>query len=290
MEGSHYIDPLPGAGWLEKAYAYLRILSLDVVAGAVGAGAMVAKLTGTSPEWPFYLVLGLAVWVIYTLDHLLDARRMGEQASTPRHRFHHLYFRPLLAIWLSLAATCLGLAIVFLGPVGLYFGFGMAGLTLGHLLLVRWVGAKTSPFLIKEVGVTLVYCMGIWGLPVIWGEAWGEPRTVGLFLRFTLLALINLLEFSLYEKDLDAADGQTSFVLALGEKRSRWLIALLLAVFWLSVLAGAAHWDRFLGVEALMGLGLTLLLFKPDWFKNLERYRTLGDGVFLLPYLSLWGG
>lgn len=285
------IDPLPGAGKLEKAYAYLRLLSLDVVGGAIGAALMVVDLTGADVEWPFFVVLGLAVWLIYTLDHLLDAQKLGASASTPRHQFHHRFFKPLLVIWTILLLACGGMALTLMGKTAILFGLGMLGMTLGHLLLVRWVGDKTSPFLIKEMGVTLVYCLGIWGLPLLVSGTWNAPSLLALLVQFVLLALVNLLEFSMFEHDLDAQDGQTSFVRAIGKKATRRLVmALLLLVFALSAVLfcyGAQAVGKVALIHALMGAGLVCLLVWPRTFVNLERYRAWGDGVFLLPYLCL---
>ena len=40
--------------------------------------------------------LGLTVWIIYTIDHLRDAKKISHQASTERHRFHQRNFRILI--------------------------------------------------------------------------------------------------------------------------------------------------------------------------------------------------
>jgi hypothetical protein len=45
-----------------------------------------------------YILLGMAVWCIYTLDHLWDAKSISGKASTKRHVFtkniflHYCYY------------------------------------------------------------------------------------------------------------------------------------------------------------------------------------------------------
>ena len=288
---------------MAKPYAQLRLLSVDVVAGAVGAGIMVSRWTGAEMEWPFFVVLGFCVWLVYTLDHLLDARRLGDKASTDRHRFHHRHFKTLGIVWLVLAAIAGTLAFWKLGEQGIWFGVGMSGLTLLHLFLVKLVGDKTSPFLTKEMGVALVYAAGIWGLPAIKSGAWQEPIFWCGFGIFFLLATINLIEFSIYEVEIDENDGHTSFVRALGKKRARRLVLglLFLTAFGLLFLfifdwKHASESGRLMVETAtrlqwiylLMLLLLNALFQYPRYFGINERYRAWGDGAFLIPFLSLW--
>lgn len=272
-------------GW----YARLRLLSLDVMAGALAGGWMVSSWLGHEMIWAFYVVLPLAVWLIYTLDHLLDARRLKENASTPRHQFHFRYFKPLAAAVALLGAVCLGLALLFLGEQGVYFGLGMGALVLLHLLLVKVVGDKTSPWLIKESGVALVYCAGIWGLPALESGTWMQTDFWVAFGQFFLLALVNLLEFSLYEHDIDEADGHSSFVRAIGERGTRRLIYVLLVLFGGGVLwfvsQASGEWLLLQLVFGLMAAVLLALVAAPSWFGRAERYRSWGDGAFLLPFL-----
>ena len=270
----------------------MRLLSLDVAAGALGAGIMVAGFLNQPMHWAWYLILPLAVWTIYTGDHLLDAYRLKENASTPRHQFHYKFITMLSIIALFCVVVCIAMALLFLGKTGFYFGLGMGGLVLIHLALVKLVGERTSPFLVKEFGVALIYTLGIWGLPILEADLAGEGIAMLPMVQFLLLALANLLTFSLFEHDLDEADGQTSFVRALGKPFSLSLIRLVLAA---AVGIGAVVLTRYdtkavMQVEmiiALMAAILAALVFKMRWFAQNERYRAWGDGAFLLPFFYL---
>jgi hypothetical protein len=189
------------------------------------------------------------------------------------------------------AAICLALALIYLGETGIIFGLAMGALVVVHLLLVKLVGSYSSPLLIKESGVAFIYCYGIWGLPLLETfDSW-MPPTVALlaFLQFFLLALINLLEFSLFEHKIDEADGHTSFVRAIGPGWTRRLLFGLLA---LMLVATGWSWWEFSAqanplqiIYLLMTAVLAAMLIFPRWFSQNERYRAWGDGAFLLPFL-----
>ncbi|TAE51112.1 MAG: hypothetical protein EAZ89_10690 [Bacteroidetes bacterium] len=236
----------------------------------------------------WWLALPFSVWIIYTADHLLDARRLGPSAHTARHDFHYRYMRPLsIACGLAIA-FCLWLLTRM--PIGMiYFGLIMAGLTLLHLLLVAIVGSKARHWLQKELGVGFIYSAGVWGCPPwLFPEAY-TGATWGLFAQFFILAMINLLFFSLYERETDESDGHTSFVRAIGEQATRRVIAALGIAGALTGI-GVLIWgnEKALIAEGFYLLMLGVLLwisFDPKRFAPRERYRIWGDAVFIFPVL-----
>ncbi len=280
---------------MKRLYRLMRILSLDVVLGAVASGSLVVWWLGQPMPWVWWVALPLSVWVIYTTDHLLDAYRLRERASTARHRFHYRYFRPLVVAWGLGLGSCLSW-IPWLAPLELWvFGLGMGGLVLLHLGLVYLVGDRTSWLFTKELGVGGIYSAGVWGAPLVF--AWGQwsVTTLYLFGQFALMALINLLAFSLYERHIDERDGHTSFVRAIGPQQARRLIGGLAVLVvglgggaWTT--APATQQGSLLGVQGLFALMLGVLLgvsYYEAWFAWRERYRVWGDLVFWFPGL-IW--
>jgi hypothetical protein len=267
----------------------LRHLSLDVVLGALASGSMVVWMLRQEMPWIWWLALPMAVWVIYTTDHLLDAYRLKDQAHTERHLFHHRYFRLLLFIWLALLLSCLSW-VPLLAPLPMvYLGLGMGLFAAAHLGLVLWIGSRVSWLFHKELGVALVYAAGVWGGPLVMMPGpWPGPLLIA-FLQFFLLALINLLFFSYYEKQTDQRDGHTSIVLAIGAQNARKVIAVLGGLFvglGAQLLTREGLGYRFWvaeGVMAVMLLGLLGIAFLPSIFRKNERYRIWGDGLFMLP-------
>ena len=289
---------MPALTAAERIYSRIRIVSLDVAIAALGGGIMAMRVIGSSPRPSFYWLLPTGVWVAYTVDHLLDARRMGPTAHTPRHRFHHQH---TLALWSVVAILSIACAIG--GWVGLYwFGLiyaaAMCGLVIVHETIIKLTGDKISPLLVKELGVAVVFTVGVWGMPWLrhrmdTGRIFGWPAL--LMLQYFLLALVNLIEFSIYESKIDAADRQTSFVRGIGRHRAkRVVIILLLVQLPAAAIAVWLHPNRIvLATEIIylvMSAGLWLVLAKPRLALRHERYRTIGDGVFLLPLLMAFFG
>lgn len=272
-----------------RFYTLLQILSIDVALGALGSGILAVGVTGAQLRWAWYLILPLSVWVMYTMDHLMDAHRLKATAHTPRHLFHHHHFKPIAITATVLGITAFVLAWIYLSYWGILFGLVMGALTALHLLLVRLAGSRVKPWLLKELGVAGIYTLGIWGLPLIRAQAWDDPAVICVMTQFFLLAFVNLLEFSLFERATDAADGHTSFVLAIGESHAKKIITFLLTlvafVAGLTLPAGIQPLAQI--ILMLMVLTLAMLVTRPLWFMQNERYRAWGDAAFLLPYLYL---
>ena len=168
-------------------------------------------------------------------------------------------------------------------------GLSIGGLVLIHLALVVLVGSRSPRLAGKEWSVAAIYAAGVWGGP--WAVCPSEfpPLLYGLACMFFLLALLNLLLFSLYEAKTDLRDRQTSWVLGMGIKRSKYIAGILAG--------GAAGLGLVIAVQgqgallvlallqlAMLSLLVALLLF-PSTFRNHALYRTIGDGVFLLNFL-----
>ncbi|MEO0469519.1 MAG: hypothetical protein AAF206_07865 [Bacteroidota bacterium] len=277
-----------GTNW----YDYIRLLSLDVVLGALFSGGMLVGLLGVSMPWVWWMVLPLSVWVMYTADHLLDARRLGDQAHTPRHLFHHQHRQSISIAWLIAFVLCSGIAPFFMPFPMILFGLGMGLLVLIHFGLIKLIGERTSRWLMKEVGVGGIYVLGIWGAPLILHPTQVFAAVWWMMGQFFLLAMINLLAFSMYESAIDELDGHTSFVRAIGPKTTQFIIGLMIFFiagigYFLLLVKNCTMLLPVQSVFALMTLILGLISFAPKWFTQNERYRIWGDMVFLLP-IVLW--
>lgn len=270
-------------------------LSFPVVMGAVLSNRMATRLSDVAPvHWATPVVLALVVFIIYTVDRLLDVRR-PDRPLTNRHRFHHRY-APLL--WRVVAgATALGLLLTFFLPGSVVkFGLVLGGICVAYVAAVFRLPARHPALLLKEPLVALLFSAGIWG------SVWVQRTTVSGIeiaeaLLFVGIAFQNLILFGVMENgELSglAQPNQAAFSLATawGDQRCDTLLR------WLTfgVVAGGLALcfittDRFAQRSALM-LGLmSLTLYGiqryPAYFLRNERYRWLGDGVFWLPALVL---
>lgn len=248
-----------------------------------------ATLLQVSIPWSVYACLGGAVWLVYTIDHLLDAKQIDEKAVSSRHQFHRDYFALIIRLWIAVLVATLIITIFWLPLITIKFGLVAVGLVIIHLVLVKLLGTKLSILVQKEFGVAMAYAVGVVVGPLSLAGELSEA-----FIYFTsqvfLLAFINLLEFSYFDKRIDQLQGQVSLSLVLGRKKLRNIIGFLLLVN-LIVMQVSIYkfpsFERVYGVLWLAWLVLLVIMLFPKKFIRNEYYRVFGDMVFLFPILLL---
>jgi hypothetical protein len=264
---------------LLNAYRFLNVLSIDVALGAICSSCWLANYFKVDLRIYSYLALGLTVWVIYTVDHLIDAKHIGHQASSKRHQFHQRNFN-VLAVITSIFIGIDGVLVFFVRESIFYAGVALSLIITVYLLFNRWLTY------LKEFVVAVLYCGGVI-LPVV--SITGTEavlQQVDLLVSFFLTALINVVLFSWFDWKIDQRDSGTSIVLSLG-------IDVVAKVLWILFLVQGAL-ILWIGTHTfvdsvLLGFmnGILLLLFvQAQAFTNDERFRLLGDAIFLLPVFT----
>jgi 4-hydroxybenzoate polyprenyltransferase len=223
--------------------------------------------------------LGLAVWLIYTVDHLLDAMKLKEKASTARHQFHHRYFNFLVAV-VAIAICAEMILIFFLRAQIFRSGVMLAGLVIVYIFANRWLKY------VKEIAAAFIYCLGVW-LPVfsLRPDAF-DFNGILLIIPFGLIVLTNLILFSWMDFERDRSDGQQSMITLLG-KKSGAVIVIVLSLMIVAILVLSFEtfpWDVVI-IYGLMILTLTIIFINPKYFNVNDRFRYLGDLIFLFPLL-----
>ncbi|WKN40554.1 hypothetical protein [Tunicatimonas pelagia] len=258
----------------------IRILSLDVVLGACVSAWFIAQLCGVEVRLVTIVALGMAVWLIYTADHLWDAYRLQHPAHTVRHGFHQRYFRSLIVTWLIVAS--LGIVLLFRIPPSVFRGgLLLSAGVIGYFVINQLFNlSRTVP---KELLAALLYTLGIF-LPVI-VQADGM-NLVGylLFGQFFLLALANLTLISWYELESDQLDGASSLATQYGTA-SVQLISRACIFLSVALAVWAMFSISFAGYLVLLVMSVVLgsIWVFPVWYAKNERYRWVADGIFLLP-------
>ncbi|HSJ66546.1 MAG TPA: hypothetical protein VK921_02675 [Anditalea sp.] len=220
---------------------YIQWLSIDVALGACAGLYFFAHLLGVHLHWLFYLLMAMAVWSIYTLDHLLDAYQVKGTASTDRHRIHQFYSKHLTIV-LALIITVgllLGFYLLQISVISLSVLI-LASLILSNLILLKYYIKSLS--ILKEFNTALFYTIGIMMVPYLIHMDLGVHRGFWyLGLGYFSIAWMNLLLLSLMDADTDRADGFNSIVTAIGERKVEkilfWLliftILYLFLLFWI---------------------------------------------------------
>ena len=262
-----------------------------MVLGACVGTVFVARFLVVPISFASLVALGLSVWLIYTADHLRDAYRLKRRvAHTARHRYHQTRFKAIAIAWSIVAA--IGIAVVFFLPVRLiYYGVALIVAVVAYFMLTQRTSlARWFP---KEFITALLYTTGIF-LPSL--AAHSEPLywNIGvLFFQYFFLALGNLLLFSWFEVKVDVQDRHESFALTAGRPLTHSIVLLCLsavvvtALFMLLVVSSSFASQIAQGTVLMMGLVLLLIALRPVYFQQHDRYRLLGDGVFLLPIIPL---
>ncbi|MBX7185782.1 MAG: hypothetical protein K1Y01_11620 [Vicinamibacteria bacterium] len=259
----------------------LRALSLDVVAGTACGGLLAEHVTQTRMTMAWWVALLTAVWSVYTADHLLDAFRSRQPLVAYRHVFHHRNARVLLS---ALALTVsVGLVAAFdLRPPVRLFGAVLSVVVLAYLASAQGMVFSSIP---KEPVAGVLYAAGIWGGPLLMATGPRGPAYMAAALH-ACAAVLNLVMFGLFETDVDRLEGTRSLGLSLGHDRIRrcTLIggtAAFLCALALVALTPAEDRIVFVVLAAQVGTPAAMLLGS-HWFRRRERYRLLGDSVFLL--------
>ena len=275
-------------GLLQK----LSILSIDVVIGSLFCGVLVVKLLRIDLGFSWWFVLPISVWIIYTLDHIIDGYKLKENVHTSRHYFHFQYFKPLIYILLIVAVINLILVLFFLEKQIVIFGVIAAFITGLYLFGVYVFRKKRSWFFQKELFVAIVYTIGIWGGPASLIAFNLLPFQWLCLIVFFILVFTDLLIFSLYESEADRLDGHNTLALNLGKKGIEKLIFInIVLVFLISIALIIFSQDQIVLVSAkifmIMGFTLAcLIVFQNKLSKN-SLYRYLGELVFWLPGIAL---
>jgi hypothetical protein len=272
----------PAAVARPRGVGVFRALSLDVVAGGLSGGALAVWATGARMPLAWWGILALSIWTIYTVDHLLDARRLRSRGGDHRYRFHQAHARPLAAAALLAGTLAAAAAVVWLpGPVLL------AGCVLGALSGAHLAGAqlRCRRWVPKELSVAGIYTGGIWMGPLLLARQIHPWAWLAVLLHGTAV-LLNLGMYAVIEERRDAADDSASVSRTLGGRRVRHAILALTLLAAAAALAGAA-WGpaAYEGAWAALLLLIgtpALILAAPARFLPAERYRLCGELVFLL--------
>lgn len=266
---------------ITELYQYFRWLSLDIVLGAVFILAFLENVYHVQFTLSVYFALSSAIWLIYTCDHLIDAKRVVI-LSNERHRFHQRNFISLVLTGGLVLIFALLNASILPEPI-LRAGALLSAFCMSYLLLV-FVFKKLW---IKEVLVAVVYAVGIFLAPLT-TKVNISVTDIMLIAQLTLIAFLNLMIFSYYDAERDARDGFNSLVLRLGMKVSSILIQTFSLV---SIVGAFTFFIVYSSNIQMLYLWMTLLLYFlhmiPQVFATNDRYRMIGDGVFFLPAVFL---
>ena len=268
-------------------YSFLRLLSLDIVLGALCSSYFFAKVFQSTPSLFYWFSLANAVWVIYTIDHILDGLNAQKKVGSKAYQFHFRNRFLLMAVALALTIGSAVLVFIFLEKRLLFFGIYTFLLVMIYLALNN-LFTKRHLFFPKELVVAVLYSWGIFGgIITLKGEI--TPYQILVAGTFFLLVLGNVLTLSYFGAEEGKAAHFSNLAAVIGRKTIRYSVFMILsAAFCLSLLLALwyAQWLVF-WVYTLMGLTLLILILFPSYFKNHGYYGLIADAIFFFPALMV---
>jgi len=272
-----------------QMYRYIQWLSIDVALGACAGLYFFAHLLGTDLHWLFYILMAMAVWSIYTLDHLLDAKQVKGTASTDRHRIHQYYSKhlSLTLAFVVIIGIVLGYYLLQISVVSISVLI-LAVLIIGNLVFLKYFFKRLS--ILKEFNTALFYTVGLMLVPYLLEMEDGVHRGFWfLGAGYFCIAWMNLVLLSLMDADTDRADGFSSIVTTLGkkgvEKLLLWLMIFtmiyLFMLFWILL----SYYYVYITLLMIICIIHALAILDPA-LDHVKTRRSL-EATFLIPWVLL---
>jgi len=184
-----------------------------------------------------------------------------------------------------------GFVLAFYLPVPTRsYGIGLIIAVLIYFLTLRTSNNRNLYH--KEFLVAVIYTLGLVAGP--WSLAKhhpGVPEAIIIF-QFAALAFANLTLFACFEFDVDQSQNFNSLARSIGKKNTWRSITVILVLVLVSAAAMIMYSDQQLIKQSetiillMTGCLLALLKFQ-GYFKDNDRYRLVGDAVFIVPLLAL---
>ncbi|MGY6520268.1 MAG: hypothetical protein ACXIUD_00955 [Mongoliitalea sp.] len=274
-------------GIFHRLWSLFSILSLDVVSGALAGMYFFENLWDVVLDPEMYFLLGLAVWIVYTADHLLDVRHDSPSGFASRHAFHRKYWKVLTVG--MIVGIIVGLGILITTPkthIIIPYGLGL-GLLIG-LWYCLLIFKKEQVAHLKEFITALVYTLGISLAPGVFAFEDIQLVHIGLLLGYFLLAFTNLIILSYFDRSYDEAH-------AFGSIGARWseaphknlcfgLLYVTIGGLILAMMLVFSYYRLFFGILLLIAV-IHYRLFRVS--EDKMRARGLMEISFSLPWLLL---
>lgn len=239
-----------------------------------------------------YVAIGLAigVWVIYTLDHLLDGIQLKDRAIALRHKTH---FHNRKQILIVLFISCIFLLVLaFKIPPKYYSAIGALLIASAFHFLINYLlpVSLKKIFFLKEVFIALVVTVGFAFVPLLEVDWYFHFSTYyPVFATLFFLNLANLMLFSYYDKSIDEETDTLSIAGFYSDKALKIFIYSALAIsMGLSVYLLVNGSDLVSVVPfLLMQLTLALVCHFDSVFRRYDRYRFYGDLIYVYPLFAM---
>lgn len=271
----------------------IQLLSVDVLAGVAAGMIFTIRLLDVNPNPVWWIILPAAVWSFYTIDHLIDGYKSKGVTGIDRHKFHYQHRYKLIILSAVTALSSMILSIIYLNNTIVLAGLIIGTIVLIYFLLLVRLKNQRSGLLQKEIIIAFVYAGGIWLAPLIWSGQFPDKIIVCILLVFLLLAWAEGVMAAYFDFENDLKENHSSFTVYFGKKNSRKFLIFLHILIFVLILLGAGYSPSSLQttsliILAIMNTCMMSISTFPHFFQQKERYRILGESIFLLPVLIVF--
>lgn len=278
---------------MKRTHPYLSIFnfintySVFVAIGSLSSYLFFSELLNVKPNYIVATGLSIGLWVIYSLDHLLDGLSLGEKASSVRHREHFLKHKQITSLILIGIVSLIGLS--FWLPF-IYYNYivFLCVLTLIHFLFnytlsIRFVALRYF----KEVFIAFVVTIGFVITPVVEDHSSIDMNQLEhVFILFYFINLSNLFLFSYFDNEHDQKDNMITIAhfYGLGKLRNLFFFGIAISFVFLGISFINGYVDGISFTLFLtMQITLLIIIVFPSFFGTNDRYRFFGDLIYLYP-------
>lgn len=272
-------------------FHFVNTYSLLVALGSFSSYLFFARVYEVAPNFLVAVGLSLGVWIVYTVDHIIDGLRLKKKALSDRHLVHYMQRGKLILICLGVSIILLFLSVYIPSS---YYGYtlALAGLTGIHFLINFFVPRSIkSKLFLKEVFISFVVTVGFCFTPLVEIDYVNYPDSlVQYFVVFFTLNLTNLLTFSFYDSEKDKQNGVLSMASIHGARMTRVLgliaIGVSMAILMWMIIEHQTALLPGLTIGAMQAV-LTMVLVQTESFQQNDRYRFWGDFIYVIPLFVL---
>ncbi len=272
---------------INRIYHLAHLLSLDVALGALAGMYFFVSLLDTAIPAGLYPLLAMAVWVIYTLDHLLDTFVQADLLRSPRHIFH-LKYRKLIFFFMFLVTVGGFMAILMISPLRIYL---LPGVFLGILILclrgiLKHLGSKGA--FLKEFSTAFLYVAGISLAPLWTCDFCFTGISIYFFTAYIFVAWLNLLILSYLDAEVDNKAGFHSILSVMTPQNLQRLIVgigVITAVMLVLLFVFLHSYHRIHTALLLLMLSVHLIQFMQHEKIGADTIRQRLEASFLIPIL-----
>lgn len=270
-----------------RPWIWPTLLSIDAPVVAVLWLSLFARSLQLRVPAAVIAVLGLAVWLIYVADRILDSYREGDEAPLAlRHRFYRAHRRLFALPFFATLLLTAWMACTQLDHAMLRNGFILALVVGAYFVVVHIARAKAQAWFPKELAVAALFAAGTC-LPV-WPEMRGAPELAAAG-GFVLVAWMNtaLIEYAEW-MGMRAGASQRPHPLTIAMGRYYVLFGIIVAALALGGLVIAAFADLHSLLLAEAGSALVLCALNLRW-RKISPYalRIAADAALCTPAVLL---